>query len=183
MKIPSKKNQVIKIIFYSLFIFLLLYLLFYIINKGKLRSGMEKINKIPFHDISKNKITKFIISNKKNKVILEKKGDNFIVVPGEKPADKGLIRGIIKIVSEAEILGIASINKSNQKKFGLYTDNSVNLSIFLKNSGKLEIIIGNFAPDMLSCYFSIPGDNKTYLTLCSLKYAASVDINHWYAKK
>lgn len=179
MNSHSKKNRHIKFLIYIGLLLFCIFLSIYINKKGRLSSASDTLNKNPFSILADSKIDHISITHGKDQIIIRENNGEYFVSPGNFKADPGLVKGLIKIATESVIQGIVSINKERQKDFGISNDKSVKLTFFIEKNKNINILIGDFAPDRLSCYISLPGEKKTFMTQAALKYASSYDPKHW----
>lgn len=133
---------------------LILYLLFR--QQDRIQYQLPEVQKISQTDISRIEISK-----PDDRIILEKKGENWFIGQQEYLANSYRVESMLDLIEEPVLTAMVSDSKS-YTRYGLNDDNKIIVRIFSDDDLKREIELGNLTDSGRHTFIKLDNDYRVY---------------------
>jgi len=117
---------------------------------------LPTLSKIP-----KKEITKIEITGPEKQIILNRKGDDWLIAPENYPADLEKIDRILDIVSELEFTAMVSESK-NDLRYDLSPEKRIQVKAWVGKDVKRDLDVGKTADTFRHTFVKISGDDRVF---------------------
>jgi len=111
--------------------------------------------------ISAEEISKLEISKQDTPVILEKRNDDWYIMPQDYPADTEKVKTMLQAIEDLSLTALVSESGSYQR-YDLHPDKKITVTVWKNGSSIQSFAIGKTAPSFRHTFVSIQGDDNVY---------------------